>query len=275
MKKKILSFILAVCFIIPCMLMIVGCKKQPSKYASIVKQINADATFAEQHMNKIMEDCLKLNIKIATENYGFLNETISSYSHGVVLTYVNNPESEMISSFKYVYGEEFATYFEDEEVGLALNKYGTLMDFLKEESLFYVMAYATEYSARAYNNYYEVKAVISGDELIDEDVEFVMTINVSDGLIRRMFMGGQTVDLEYISDEAVIEEMSKYDVSSVKTMTIDPNVNASGVDMGLFMQMDIIDIGENVTLSEEAELHLADYFLEISDGHYEKFIPED
>ena len=270
MKKKILSFVLAVCLILPCMFMIAGCKKQPSKYAKIVKSINTDAEYATLYMNELLDDNLKKDIEITFKDaqFGNLSMYILNRSHNSF--YYEELEDhgwfELIMFEDNLFYTASASYF---GVGQANEEYNYL-DCVKVSTCLGLIEECDEFSAKDYGKYFIVNA-----KYVDGQTEKILTIKIANGLIKEISMKNMGVwKLKLVSADRYYNlNDEKFDV--VDEIRIGNQVNATDLNMNLFEKMNTVLLGIDVVLPEDAELHLANYFLETEERHYEKYIPEE
>lgn len=270
MKKKILSFILAVCFIIPCMLMIVGCKKQTSKYADIVKQINSDTAFAQLYMDKLLDDNLKNDIEITYSDSQSVNLTkyILNRSHNSFY-YEELEESgwfELIMFEENLYYTAHNLYF---GVGQANEEYNYL-DCVKISTCLGFIEDCEEFSAKDCGNFFNVET-----KYIDGQIQRDLTIKIKDGMIKEIAMKNSGVWKFKLISENRYYSVNDEKFANVDEIRIGNQVDATDLDMNLFEKMNNVVLGVDVILPEDAELYLADYFLETEDRHYERHITEE
>ena len=270
MKKKILNFILVVCLILPCMFMIVGCKKEESKYSEIVGKINSSQTFAKEYFSLLVDNTLATNFKCEI-NY---EDTNLIYSFNAVdksictqrvfdqmqITsleiFADGLYYSIDSSDIYVYElEEGEEYSDNVESMIAL-------DVLKE---------GNNFKAKAYKNYYEVSVGIYDDEN-DENVKTY--IRVVDGVIRHIKFGSLfEFDLETLQDSDVIDiNNSAFD--SVESLSFSEEVTiATSVPVSFFEKVNQVSMHDGVILSDDADLYMSNNFLTVEEGYYERSMP--
>ena len=251
MKKKIFSFILTVCLIVPCMFMIAGCKKNQGN--ETVKLINSDLNFAKQHINEVVNNTIKKNVK-AVMNSDYGQQTLFLGYNDKSICYAYDYQGETSYSLEiYKDGLSYDVYensiyveqLEEGEDYLSEARYNIIM--IEDENIDEITAVETKEG-------YKV-TIVDNDADSYDCQEY--TLEISNGLIRKMDMDGfGTATFEYISRSELIG-LDNEVFSGVKELTFDSDIeDATSFDMNLISNIDEVHLPEGIEITDEFQSYL-------------------
>ena len=270
MKKKIFSLVLAICLIIPCMFIISGCKQEKSKYADLVSNINKNQEFARQNIEEIIDNTTKTNFKFEVSDQGIKETAIFSFSNKSI--YFKTEFDGYSYPMLQVYMDDICYVASYGEVYVdTIASGGNFFSNVKSATSLEKFEQAIEYTAKAYKNYYEVSADVF-DEESEENI--TMKVRIADGLVRKITLETYgVINFQYIGESELID-IYHSDFDDVESLSFSSSVtNGRSIEVGLFEKVNELNLHENLMLSDEVEVYIADNFLEVEDNYYERNMP--
>ena len=254
-KNKFLTFILVICFVIPCMFMLVAChnvkENIATPYRATVNQINSDEEFAKTTFNQIIANTIS-------------KDTTINYDDGTVYTYNNTNKyiywTTDSTEYLYIYDTNsdlmYGAHYTSTDV---INNYGNILIIDTTIAGEYDFEFDIKNHLRTIFDVVKIQAIESKDyytlRVTYDDVPFDIDYKIKNGLITEIYINygdeEETITLTYPTNMDNLTFESE-PFSSLNRLIIDSDFinDLSLIDFTKLSNIEIIEIDRSMTVPE-------------------------
>lgn len=224
MKKKFLTFILCICFIVPAMFLFSACS-QPH-FRGLVDMINQDQTFAKNHFNSLIERTTREDFEILYN--GNDEKMVCSNTKKYIYKKVEGG-SEYLMLYQIWSSEIYELYYNENDI------YYSRMDIIdSNQDTEYEYIYYVKNHLHAIYDIESITATAKEDcyfmNVEFKNLNFEIQYQVNDNKISRISYDNETMDLLYYPNFDFDAGVDAEPFSNVKTLWIDEDSNIKNLN---------------------------------------------